>query len=256
MLNFGKPNSSRQWYNSRLSSLIFIFSLNIWQVNQLERSKSLLSEQINTTYGQTLTTGSLTTLPRILALPLSSNCRSLNQTSLKGPGSVTLRWQFGLLQLYVADDRQEAVYTLCLPLWDDCVHCFLSVTPMRFYPEIKTHMSTQNTYLKNRLKGATQFGLHNTHLKYTFAQTKLIHFIYNNSHYALCSQRILKHNGSFPWHCTKLSLQPQTIFTKENIPNLLTAFFLMYIYSSWLNNFYIFSGWLICHILISLTPMC
>jgi hypothetical protein len=90
-LTFGKPNSSRQWYNSSLSSLIFIFPFNIWWVNQLERSKSLLSEQINTTYGQTLTTGSLTTVPRILTLLLSSNCRSLNQTSLRGPGFVTLR---------------------------------------------------------------------------------------------------------------------------------------------------------------------
>jgi hypothetical protein len=108
-LTFGKPDSCRQWYNSSLSSLIFIFSLNIWRANQLERSKSLLSEQINATYGQTLTTGSPTTVPRILALPLSSNCRSLNQISKKGPGSVTLcdaPWQFGLLQLYVADDRR------------------------------------------------------------------------------------------------------------------------------------------------------
>jgi hypothetical protein len=54
-------------------------------INQLEHSKSLRSEQINTTYSQTLTSGSLTNVLRILALPLSSNCRSLNQISLKGP---------------------------------------------------------------------------------------------------------------------------------------------------------------------------
>jgi hypothetical protein len=30
-LTFGKPNSSRQWYNNSLSSLIFIFLLNIWR---------------------------------------------------------------------------------------------------------------------------------------------------------------------------------------------------------------------------------
>jgi hypothetical protein len=120
------------------------------------------------------------------------------------------------------------------------VHCFLSVTPTWFYPEIKTHMSTQNTYLKNRPRGATQFALHNTFLQYTFAQTKSIHFIYNNSHYAWCPQRILKPLCSFPWHCKKLSLQPQTIFTKENIPSLLITFFLIHIYSSWLNNFLYF----------------
>jgi hypothetical protein len=98
-----------------------------------------------------------------------------------------------------------------------------------------------NTYLKNRPRGATQFALHNTYiLQYPFVQTKLIHFIYNNSHYALCPQRILKPNGSFPWHCKKLSLQPQTIFTKENIPSLLITFFSIYIYSSWLNNFLYF----------------
>jgi hypothetical protein len=95
----------------------------------LERSKSLCSEQINTTYSQTLTTGSQTTVLWILALPLSSNCRSLNQTSLKGPAlwhSVTI-WPTTAV---CCEDRREAVYTLCLPLWDDCVHCFLSVTPM------------------------------------------------------------------------------------------------------------------------------
>jgi hypothetical protein len=84
----------------------------------------------------------------------SSNCRSTNQISLKGPAlwhSVTI-WPTTAV---CCEDRREAVYTLRLPLWDDCVHCFLSVTPTRFYPEIKTHMSAQNTYLKNRPRGAT-----------------------------------------------------------------------------------------------------
>jgi hypothetical protein len=123
----------------------------------LECSKSLWSEQINTTYSQMLTLGSLATVLRILALPLSSNCRSTNQISLKGPAlweSVTI-WPTTAV---CCEDRREAVYSLCLPLWDDCVHCFLSVTPTRD----KTHMSTQNTYLKNRPRGATQFALHNT----------------------------------------------------------------------------------------------
>jgi hypothetical protein len=115
-LTFGKLNSSRQWYNSSLSSLIFIFPLNIWRVNKLERSKSLLSKQINTTYVQTLTTGSLTTVQRILALPLSSNCRSLNQTSLRGPGFVTLRDNLAyyscMLQMTADSDGHTLVYLL------------------------------------------------------------------------------------------------------------------------------------------------
>jgi hypothetical protein len=84
----------------------------------------------------------LTTIPQILALPLSSNCRSLNQTSLRGPGFVMLRDNLAyyscMLQM-----TAEKLFTHCV------FHCemtvctvFHSVTPTRFYPEIKAHMST------------------------------------------------------------------------------------------------------------------
>jgi hypothetical protein len=107
MLTFGKPNSSRQWYNNSLSSLIFIFLLNIWRNFQYERPLSLRLEYINTTYSQRFTSDSLTIVWRIFSLPLSSNCRSLNQISLKEPGFVTLRDVFGLLQPYDVDDCRE-----------------------------------------------------------------------------------------------------------------------------------------------------
>jgi hypothetical protein len=66
---------------------------------------------------------SLTTVWRIFSLPLSSNCKSLNQVSLKEPNAVALLDDFGLLQPYADDDCREAVYMLGLPV-DDGVHCF------------------------------------------------------------------------------------------------------------------------------------
>jgi hypothetical protein len=113
-LTFGKPNSSRQWYNNSLSSLIFIFPLNIWRVNQLERSCSLLSEQINTAYSQQCTSDSLTTVLRIFSLLLSSNCRSLNQISLKGPSVMTLAY-------YSCKLTAKKLYTRCV------FHCEMTV---------------------------------------------------------------------------------------------------------------------------------
>jgi hypothetical protein len=170
-----------------------------------------------------LTLGSLTTVLRILALPLSSNCRSLNQISLKGPAlSMTILAYYSCMVRRPPRSCLHAVSSTVR--WLCALFSFSQTNAILSWD--KTHISTQNTYLKNRPRGATQFVLHNTFLQYTFAQTKLIHSMYNNIHKVLCPQRILKPHGSFPWHCKKLSLQPQTIFTKENIPSLLITFFL------------------------------
>jgi hypothetical protein len=89
---------------------------------------------------------------------------------------VTLLDAFGLLVLQPYDDDhcREAVYTLCLPV-DDCVHCFLSVTPTWFYPMIKRAYQ-YNQFKKQAERGNTYIALHNTH----FTRTKVsTHFIHN-----------------------------------------------------------------------------
>jgi hypothetical protein len=233
MLTFGKPNSSGQWYNNSLSSLIFIFPLNIWRVNQLERSCSLLSEQINTTYSQQFTSDSLTTVLRIFSLPLSSNCRSLNQISLKRARLCDSPWWLWPTTAVWWPPRsciQDVSFTV---RWLCALFSFSHTNAILSWD--KMHMSTQNTYLRNRLRGATQ--LH--YIIHIYIDKVNIHLIYNNGHYALCPQRILK---PIPFHSPSTVknylYNHKTIFTKENIPSLLTTFFLMYIYSSWLNNFW------------------
>jgi hypothetical protein len=160
----------------------------------LERSCSLLSEQINTTYSQWFTSDSLTTVLRILALPLSSTCRSLNQTSLKEPDFVTLRDNLAyyscMLQM-----TAEKLFTCCVfPCEMTVCTVFHSVTPTRFYPEIKHTCQHKKHILKNRLRGATQ----SHYIIHIYTDRVNIHLIYNNSHYALCPQRIFKPNGPFP----------------------------------------------------------
>jgi hypothetical protein len=99
------------------------FPLNIWRVNQLERSCSLLSEQINTTYSQRFTSDSLTTVLRILALPLSSNCRSLNQISLKGPGFVTLRDNLAYYSCMLQMTAAKLYLSLMMTMIQCCNSC-------------------------------------------------------------------------------------------------------------------------------------
>jgi hypothetical protein len=92
--------------------------------------------------------------------------------------------------------------------------CILASHTNAILSRDKTHMSTHNTYSKNRLRGGNTIALHNTLLH----RQKLIYiFIYNNSHYALCPQRILKPNGPFPKHCKNYLLQPQNYLQIENI---------------------------------------
>jgi hypothetical protein len=104
---------------------------------------------------------------------------------------------------------------------------FPSVTPMRFYPEIK-RTCQHDSHIKKQAERGNTFALHNTFYKIHFATTKthlamteLIHHLYNNNHQVLCPQRILKPRGSFLWHCKKLFLTTITYFTKENAPSLL-----------------------------------
>jgi hypothetical protein len=178
----------------------------------LEHSKSLLSEQIFTTYIRSLQ--ALYHCPAdscTSAFPLSSNCRSAAAVC--------------------NEDRWEAVYTLCLPLWDDCVHCFsFSHTNAILSWDKNAHVNTKHI-LKNRPRGATHlhyiihfYKIHFAMTKTHFAMTKLIHHLYNNNHQVLCPQRILKPPGSFPWHCKKLFPIITNYFTIENIQSSLITF--------------------------------
>jgi hypothetical protein len=90
-------------------------------------------------FWQCITNGSLFVYRSLssgsIHFPPSSDCRSLNQVSLKEPNAVALLDDFGLLQPYADDDCQEAVYTLC-PRVDDGVHCIPQSHAARFYPTI------------------------------------------------------------------------------------------------------------------------
>jgi hypothetical protein len=110
----------------------------------------------------------------------------------------------------------EKLYTRCVFHCEmTCVHCFSFSHTNVILSWDKTHMSTQNTYLKNRPRGATHLRYIIHFYKIHFAMTTLIHHLYNNNHQVLCLQRIFKTRGSFPWHCKKLFLTIITILKKK-----------------------------------------
>jgi hypothetical protein len=128
-----------------------------------------LSAQISDIPSQHIINGSLSVYWSLsdgsIHFPPSSDCRLLNQISLKEPNAVALHDDFGLLQPYTVMVA-EKLYTHCVLLsMTVCTVFHYQSHAVRFYPTIIAHVNTQ--YIKNRLWGS-YIALH----KYTFIVNK------------------------------------------------------------------------------------